>query len=58
METLNKMPTRTRKYYIQLHNGEMEKKNAARKKHNSTNTNINTFAQLEQANMRNAQNRS
>lgn len=51
------MPTRTRKYYIQLHNGEMEKKNAANKKHNSTNTNINTFAQLEQANTRNAQNR-
>ena len=49
IETIYKMPTKNRKYFIQLHNGLMEKENFKRRKKNmSTNTGINAFAKMEQ----------
>ena len=54
METLKTMPTRERKYFIQVHNGEMKKLDKSRNKSNRTEAGINKFAMMEQANMKNA----
>lgn len=49
METLYKMPTRTRKFYISLHNEETNKANMKnRMKSGRNNMNINSYAKLEQ----------
>lgn len=47
------MPTRERKYYIQMHNKQTENDNAKRSKtHN--NMNLNSYAKMEQSNLQNS----
>lgn len=50
IDTLYKMPTRNRKYFIQLHNGETQKENAKHNKHNKSSMDINAYAKMEQEN--------
>ena len=53
IETLKKMPTRERKYYIQMHNKQTENDNSKRNKtHN--NMNLNSYAKMEQSNLQNS----
>lgn len=52
-DTLMIMPTRDRKFYIQMHNGIMEKE-ASKTHKNRTNANLNSYAKLEQSNIQNA----
>ena len=53
METLKKMPTKDRKYYIQRHNADIDKEKGNTNL-NKTNIDLNSFAELSQQNQINS----